>query len=612
MIAGVLDLSGRGSLHERLAGFARTCTPALEVRRAGPMAVAAPPASFGMPSDAGLVAVDGRIAGRDADGLLTLFAQASGPVGGDLRGAFAAVTWDERRGTGALLRDPMGVQPLFAAGADGALVFASEVRDVLVLLPRRPGPDRAAILDLLADRPAAHERTLYEGVAPVPPGQGIALDRRGWRRMPRWAPAYRTPDALTMAEAAARVRGTLSRLVDRDTSGRATGVMLSGGLDSSSVAGVARPVHPNGTLKAFSLVFPEQPETDEEELILVTSRALGIPSTRAAVTDGSPLEQALRFLDAWKVLPQTMNGFILAPIQQAARRSGTTVMLDGEGGDELFELSPWLIADLLKRGSPRSAMAMTRRIAGAGTQSQTALARYLLSTTLAATLPRRRLRALRRPTRFFSAPPAWLDEAIRRRLTAVEDPFAWRALDGPSWWAQQAYLLTQQRQELGYHDQLRRQLAMQDLVGSHPLLDLDAVEQVLTLPPQLAFDPTINRPLLREVAAGAVPDEVRLRKRKSYFDPVLEHCFPRNDLAVCRRVLQAPEAETAAYVRREAVDDLLERAACPNPASAVGDVWRLTMAELWLRTQRDGGLAARMLAEEGLPQTEIQWRSTGV
>jgi hypothetical protein len=61
--------------------------------------------------------------------------------------------------------------------------------------------------------------------------------------------------------------------------------------------------------------------------------------------------------------------------------------------------------------------------------------------------------------------------------------------------------------------------------AQHPFLDLDLIELVLGLPPEHGFDAGFSRPLLRRAMREIVPDEVRLRREKTYFDPLLDDCL---------------------------------------------------------------------------------------
>ena len=94
-----------------------------------------------------------------------------------LRGTFVVALWDPRTGRGILARDQLGARSLFLHEAGARLLLASELRDLLRLIPSRPGPDRLAVLDWLARSRVRAGRTLYEGVRPLRPAHFLRLER---------------------------------------------------------------------------------------------------------------------------------------------------------------------------------------------------------------------------------------------------------------------------------------------------------------------------------------------------------------------------------------------------------------------------------------------------
>jgi asparagine synthase (glutamine-hydrolysing) len=145
-----------------------------------------------------------------------------------------------------------------------------------------------------------------------------------------------------------------------------------------------------------------------------------------------------------------------------------------------------------------------------------------------------------------------------------------------------------------------------EVEGEHPFLDdLDLVELVLRLPPESAFDPRFDRPLLREAVAGLVPDDVRLRRGKSYFDALFQESLSGVDHDAIARLL-GPGAETAALVDPARVREQLVEAPTERRGGRwAWTLWRLTMLECWLRSQSDPGFAERVLETWGLAEARV-------
>jgi Asparagine synthase. len=122
----------------------------------------------------------------------------------------------------------------------------------------------------------------------------------------------------------------------------------------------------------------------------------------------------------------------------------------------------------------------------------------------------------------------------------------------------------------------------------HPILDLDLVELGLRQPPQATFDRRFSRPVLRASMAGLLPDAVRLRPGKAWFDPLIVDCLVGADGAAVRRILLSPDAELRAYLDQDEMRRALfdtDNRLDSEPFRWMWQVWRLLTAELWLRAQ---------------------------
>jgi hypothetical protein len=215
------------------------------------------------------------------------------------------------------------------------------------------------------------------------------------------------------------------------------------------------------------------------------------------------------------------------------------------------------------------------------------VARILREYGLIGALPHGLERVLRAPFAGRAA-PAWLRPHASRDLIESDDPLAWKRLDGPRWWAHEAYVMTRGVDEVGVFEHQRRRAALAGVEARHPLLDLDLVELGLRLPPRSTLDRRFSRPLLRACMAGLLPDAVRLRPEKALFDSLIADCLAGPDAVAVRRLLTDPGAELGAYVDPSGVqhalfDTDLERR--NNPFRWMWQVWRLVTIECWLRSQ---------------------------
>lgn len=516
-----------------------------------------------------------------------------------MRGDFALLIWDEEQGEGIIARDQLGVRSVFLHDGAGALRFASEIRNLLALLPRRPAPDRVSVAHWITMGQRPGSATLYEGVRRLNPGAMLLLDRSGVREASYWQPRYLPPLDEPGPQLTARLRAALDHAVERRIAADGgTGVLMSGGLDSASVAAVASRQAP-GSVSAYSAVFPEHPAVDESALIEELRSALELGGVTAEVRAGGLLASAVESIEQWQLPLRSWGDFWALPLLRAAASAGVRVTLGGDGGDELFGARAQLLADRLRAGHPLQSIALARELPGAGDRlARRDVARMVAEVAVVGALPYRLHRALQAPFARRDV-PSWLRAESAHDLLASEDPLAWKRLAGPRWWAEVAHGLTRGVEEIGVFEHQRRRAASAGLDARHPLFDLDLVELSLRLPPLATFDRYRSRPLLRDAMAGLLPDAVRLRPQKARFDSVLLDCLDGADGEAALGLLSNPRAELRAYVDQRSLEralfdsDALRR---QQPFRWMWQLWRLTSAECWLQAQDGaaGELRARI------------------
>jgi asparagine synthase (glutamine-hydrolysing) len=506
-----------------------------------------------------------------------------------LRGDFVVVVWDAVRGEGLLARDQLGARSLYLHGGEDGLHFASEVRDLLALLPTRPAPDPVSVAHWISTREPPGSATMFAGIRRLDPGSALLLHNQGLRQYVYWSPRYSEPLVGARTELLREVRTTLDQAVRRRLDhSHPTGVLMSGGLDSASVAALASTQAP-GRVLAYSGVFPDHPAVDEGDLVRELRETLRLGGATAEVRPGGLLASAFDAARRWSMPLVGWGDFWVLPLLRAAAEDGVKVVLGGDGGDELFGARSYLLADRLRHGHALQVLKLARELPGAGYgPPRRELLAMLANVATMGALPYR-LHELARAPLAGRDTPRWLLPRVRRDLRRSYDPLSWKRLDGPRWWADIAYGLTRGIEETGVFEQQRRTAAAAGLEVRHPLLDLDMVELGLRLPPLSSYDRYLNRPMLRAAMAGLLPDAVRLRPQKVLFDSLLVDCLAGPDADAVRTLL-GPGAELGAYVELERVKaELLDSTHLRHtqPFRWMWQVWRLCTAECWLRAQAD-------------------------
>ncbi len=480
------------------------------------------------------------------------------------------------------------------------------------MLPARPDPDRASVAHWVAVSNRPGPATLHAGVRRLNPASMLLLELAGTVERRYWAPHFREPQGLTAAQRHEQVRAGLDEAVGRRLSHEGTtGVLMSGGLDSASVAAIAAERAPH-RVAAFAGLFPDFPGVDESGLIAELRAALALPGTNARVRSGGLLASVADSIEAWGAPPRAWGDFWALPLLRAAAAAGTKVVLGGDGGDELFASRVYLLADRIRAGRARDALSLAMRLPGGGGRPPPRqLARVLASHALAGAVPYRLHDAAWRMRATRTTPP-WLRADCSRAMIESDDPLGWKRLDAPRWWAHAAHGLTRGVEEAGVFEHHRRRAARAEVRARHPLFDLDLLELILRQPPEASFDPQRNRPLLREGMAGRLPDSVRLRPTKAWFDPLIVDCLSGPDGAAVRKLLCDPSAELRAYIDQRAMREVLFDATATDGDRSFAwmhQVWRLLTAECWLRAEAGRGRGG--LPSEIVPsKARIELQST--
>jgi len=271
----------------------------------------------------------------DTEVILKLF-EADGPAMlSRLNGMFAFAIWDSVERTLFCARDRLGVKPFYYSMHNGALYFASEEKALLAA--GVPGAfDASTWEELLCFRYIAGERTPYVGIQRLLPGHyliwrdGRVTTRRWWNL----AEHARAVSDLAPEEAADWFRATFDDSIRlQRISDVPVGVLLSGGLDSGSVAAALAQQAGRG-VASFTMRFTEA-EYDEGPVAQLTARKAGLEHHELEVTPPqlmSGLRHASWLNDEPIVHASDLHIFAIA--KYAKQR--VTVLLSGEGGDELL------------------------------------------------------------------------------------------------------------------------------------------------------------------------------------------------------------------------------------------------------------------------------------
>jgi asparagine synthase (glutamine-hydrolysing) len=489
---------------------------------------------------------------------------------------------------------------------NGPLRFSTEMRALRALLPSDPTPDAGVIAPWIAPHYLQGHRTMMAGVERVGAARLLELGSSGWSRRRYWRPEWRGTIEASWEELVELLRAELRRAIGERLDGDdRAGAILSGGVDSSVVLATAFGLRPQPELRAYSTVFPDWPAADESDRIVATTDSLGIPAARFAIRPQGALRLALEQLRDAGTVPGGPGGLIERPGVSQAAADGVRVLLDGQGGDEVFGSSPYLLADRLRRADLLGAARLTRRMLPYRRRRRSKLgdaARILLEFGVRPALPGA-LRAI--AARRTQTPSEWLTELSASALREVHAPWHWlREERVPRWWAYHEHLLTDHVEGSALGEHIWQRGAPFGLRSGAPLFDVDLVEFVLRIPPEIKWQ-RMDRSLARATVADVLPDAVRLNRAKANIGPFYLDLLTGPDSAVMRDLL----LDRRARVREFADGSWIERNVPRKPTRADPDwlmwttvVWRLATAECWLRWLEDPGFPEELLSRADLPE----------
>jgi asparagine synthase (glutamine-hydrolysing) len=501
----------------------------------------------------------------DIETIVPLYERWGADAVGRLEGMFGLALWDDGAQRLVLARDRAGEKPLFWTQLDGELRFASEVQALLVYPDqrRRLDPIAASLYAALGYVPAP--RTLFAGIAKLPPAHLLVADRSGVTLRRYWdaATAAARPSRL---DSPATLRAVLLRAVERELmSDVPVGVFTSGGLDSSLLAAAAAQVKAGEQIHTYAVRFTEPGYDESPHAEAVTHH---IRTVHHVVTaDDAALERAFEVVTRSLAEPVGDPAMLPTYLLAAAAREHVKVILSGEGADELFGGYPTYVG--------HQAAGLYRRLPGRGlvrtlvnllpTSTGKVTLEFLLKEFVAAA---ERPPLERHLTWFGALGPdahalAWAEGLL--------DGFpgdSVRPLERVLWLDFLSYLPDNLLVKVD------RGTMLASIEARAPYLDREVLELALPAPAAVKVRGLVTKAILKEAARGLVPADVIARRKRGLSVPVAR--WLNTGLAsLADRVLGAPRLYPDAPVARLLAE---HRSGKRNHARKL---WPLLMAELW-------------------------------
>ncbi|NQV79729.1 MAG: asparagine synthase (glutamine-hydrolyzing), partial [Alphaproteobacteria bacterium] len=253
-----------------------------------------------------------------------------------LIGMFAFAVWDRETRTLSLIRDRLGIKPMYWGRFGNTFAFGSELRAIRAHPRVTTTINRNAVADLVRFGYVTGEKSIYNEVKKVSPAEIVTIAADGTVRQERFweigVPAPNSPE--TDEDARARIEALMSDAVKRRmVADVPLGTFLSGGIDSSAVTALMQ-TQSSRPIKTFTVGFGQQ-DYDEADHARMVSTHLGTDHTeiRFDADEGAALIPRLPEMYDEPFADSSQIPTFL--VSQVARRS-VTVALSGDGGDEVF------------------------------------------------------------------------------------------------------------------------------------------------------------------------------------------------------------------------------------------------------------------------------------
>ena len=495
----------------------------------------------------------------DTEVILALYDRYGQDLLGHLPGMFAFAIWDEDRRELFCARDRFGEKPFYyAVGDRGEFVFASELKGILASGLVRPALDRAALAHYLQYLYVPPDRTIYSNIHTLPPahsltwkGGRIAVNRY-------WSLPEQTSD-IGLSEAADRLDELLITAVRRQlVADVPVGAFLSGGLDSSSI--VAAAARLGGRIQTYSFAFAAG-RVDETEFARPVAERWGCDHHEMVDTDAD-LASLLRSMAEVYDEPFADSSNIATYLISKLARDHLTVVLTGDGGDELFGgYSSWY--------RPLHAMASISPVMAKLTPVMVPLVRlweaillgkcsdetrhFRVGLSMRRRYPGSLFEAHRERRKFFSdadISSLGLTPALKSEppCSSADDPLDDVLREDLTDYMPGDILVKTDRASMAHGLELRA-----------PFLDVDLASFCISLPSRIKINTNADKIVLREAERSYLPDSVLTRAKMGFGAPISDWLQRRDVKALkdeylndsSRRVFDVIPFEHARHIIRK-------------------------------------------------------------
>ncbi|MGG3560280.1 asparagine synthase (glutamine-hydrolyzing) [Neobacillus rhizosphaerae] len=507
----------------------------------------------------------------DTEVIIALYSHLKEKAVEKLRGMFAFVIWDkqEQRLFGA--RDPFGIKPFFYLEDGEKTFFASEKKSILLAL-ENDVLDYDSLQHYLTYQFVPEPNTLSEGIKKLEPGHYFTKKMGSPMEIKRYWKAHFSPVQKSESDFTKEIRDILFDSVEKHMrSDVPVGSFLSGGIDSSIIASIAKEFHP--AIKTFSVGF-EHNGFSEIDVAKETAEKLGVENISYVITPEEYMNEIPKIM--WH-MDDPLADPACVPLYFVAReaRKHVTVVLSGEGADELFggyniyrEPQDLEIFNKI----PRVGKVLLKGIANMmpeGTKGKSFIERGVTPME----------------ERYIGNAKMFTEEEKRDLLNVYHEGLKYTDITNPLYAESRGYDPVDRMQYIDIHTWMRGDILLKadKMTMAHslelrvPFLDKAVFEVASKIPTSLKTANGTTKYILRKAAEGVVPEHVLNRKKLGFPVPI-RHWLKNEMNDWAKKIIR--ESNTDHLINKTYVLRLLEEH-CQGKADNSRKIWTVLMFMVW-------------------------------
>jgi asparagine synthase (glutamine-hydrolysing) len=507
----------------------------------------------------------------DTEVIIALFSYYKEKAVEMLRGMFSFVIWDkhEERLYGA--RDPFGIKPFFYFDDGEKTFFASEKKSIMLAL-QNDVINYESLQHYLTYQFVPEPFTMTEGIHKLEPGHYFTKKIGGKMEIKRYWKASFHPLQKSESDFIREIKDVMFDSVKMHMrSDVPVGSFLSGGIDSSIIASIAKEYHPS--IKTFSVGF-EHNGFSEVDVAQETAEKLGVENISYIITPEEYMNEVPKIM--WH-MDDPLADPACVPLYFVSReaRKHVTVVLSGEGADELF-------GGYNIYREPQS-LEMFNKIPAVGKSFLRLLAKMMPEGMKGKSFIERGVTPMEE--RYIGNAKMFTEQEKKSLLHVYNDGLKYTDITKPLYAESRGYDPVDTMQYIDIHTWMRGDILLKadKMTMAHslelrvPFLDKEVFKVASTVPTSLKTANGTTKYILRKAAEGVVPDHVLNRKKLGF--PVPIRHWLKNEMNEWAKTI-IRESQTDHLIQKDYVLRLLEDH-CQNKADYSRKIWTVLMFMVW-------------------------------